>query len=267
MLLVALPQVSADLRVGPAQASWLVTAYLVAMAATLAIGGHLGDRYGRRRVIITGLLAFGLASTVAALAPNLLVATVARILQAASSSIVFPSGSALLRDLVADERRGRAFGRVGATLSVAAATGPLAGSALVALAGWRLIFLVNLPIVVVALFLTTRAVPADEPGERGRERSRLDVVGVGLLGITLSGVAVLLSVGARLGYQAFALAGLVAGGAVALLRHEARRAEPALRLDLFASRPFATACAGVVTSRPIEVSGTPIQVGYQSVRP
>ena len=247
MLLVALPQVASDLRVGPSQVSWLVTGYLVAMAATLAIGGSLGDRYGRRRVILIGLAAFGLASTVGAVAPNLLIAIMARVLQAVASAVVFPSGAALLRELVAGHRRGRAFGTVGAALNLAAAAGPLAGSGLVLLHGWRLIFLINLPIVMVAFLLTARSIPR-QPTEAGPAGSALDYGGMALLTATLIAISAALSFGARLGFGALALLAAVGGLAVSLVIYEARRPHPALRIDFFRVPSFAAASAGVSLS-------------------
>lgn len=178
MLLVALPDISHGLHVDAASTNWLVTAYLATMALTLAAGGRLGDRFGRRRVIFVGLALNGLFSALGAVAPSLLVLAFARVGMAASSSIVFPAGAALLREFVATERRGRAFGTVSAVLTLAAAVGPLLGGGLVLLDGWRTIFVANLPVVGCAMALAWWALPAGARAGAGERRSvlRLDLL-------------------------------------------------------------------------------------------
>lgn len=178
MLLVALPDISRALHVDAASTNWLVTAYLATMAVSLAVGGRLGDRFGRRRVIFVGLVGHGLFSVVGALAPSLLVLALARVGMAASSSIVFPAGAALLREFVGAERRGRAFGTVSAVLTLAAAIGPLLGGGLVLLDGWRTIFVANLPVVAAAFALAWWALPAAAAAPAATRRSvlRLDLL-------------------------------------------------------------------------------------------
>ncbi len=160
MLLVALPDISRGLRVDAATTNWLVTAYLVTMAACLTIGGRLGDRFGRRRVIFLGLLGHGLSSLVGALAPSFAVLVLSRVGMAAFSSVVFPAGAALLRERVVASRRGGAFGLVSAVLTLGAAVGPLIGGALVLLDGWRMVFAANVPVVAAAFVLAWWAMPA-----------------------------------------------------------------------------------------------------------
>lgn len=180
MLLVALPDISHGLRVDAPTANWLVTAYLATMALSLAVGGRLGDRHGRRRVILVGLAGQGLASLVGFFAPTFWVLVLARVGMAASSSIVFPAGAALVREFVAAERRGRAFGAVSAVLTLAAAVGPLVGGGLVLLDGWRAIFAANLPVVAGALVLTWWALPRSAVPAAVERRSvlRLDLLRV-----------------------------------------------------------------------------------------
>lgn len=178
MLLVALPDIARDFHANAATTNWLVTAYLATMAVSLAAGGRLGDRFGRRRVIFVGLLGHGLFSVLGTLAPSLLVLALARVGMAASSSIVFPAGAALLREFVGAERRGRAFGAVAAVLTLAAAVGPLLGGGLVLLDGWRAIFVANLPVVAAAFVLAWWALPAmvAAPATERRSVLRLDLL-------------------------------------------------------------------------------------------
>lgn len=178
MLLVALPDISHGLRVDAATTNLVVTAYLATMALSLAVGGRLGDRFGRRRVIFVGLAAHGLSSLVGFVAPSFWVLVLARVGMAASSSIVFPAGAALLREFVGAERRGRAFGTVSAVATLAAAVGPLIGGALVLLDGWRTIFVANLPVVAGAGLLAWWALPRTAAAAAAERRLvlRLDLL-------------------------------------------------------------------------------------------
>ena len=140
MIAVALPDIMLDFDVGISSAGWLITAYLIAMASLQPLAGELGDSFGHRTMVLSGLSIFGLVSIGAALAPSLTVLLVFRVLQAVSAALIVPSGSALLRRIIPANRRGAAFGLLGAGIAVAAASGPPLGGALVELAGWRAIF-------------------------------------------------------------------------------------------------------------------------------
>src|SRR4029079_12820351 len=123
----------------------------------------LGDRFGRRPLILYGLTSFGLASLGAALSPTLAVLIIFRILQAVTGALVFPNALGLVRQCLPEERRGRAFGTLGSAIGVAAAAGPPLGGALVGLGGWRTIFLVNVPWIAFALWFGSPAGPQFAP--------------------------------------------------------------------------------------------------------
>src|SRR4051794_6401799 len=124
MIAVALPRIAAEFGASVATVGWLVIAYLVAMAGIQPAAGTLGDRLGRRRLVLGGLIGFGLASGCAALAPTLPALIAARVAQAVAGAILVPNGTALVRELVPQEERARRFGQIGAALSCAAAVGP-----------------------------------------------------------------------------------------------------------------------------------------------
>ena len=187
MIAVALPRIIEDFNVSLASASWLVTSYLVAMASNQPLAGKLGDRFGRRQVMLTGLALFGLVSIGAALAPNLWVLLAFRLMQAISAALVLPNGVALVRQVVPAGRRGRSFGVIAAATGLAAAAGPSLGGVLVDVASWRAIFYVNIPIVAIALALAWRSIPAEEPRA---ERLRFDVPGAAMLPAFLVSAAV-----------------------------------------------------------------------------
>ena len=135
MIAVALPDVMDDFNVGVASAGWLITAYLAAMASLQPVAGKLGDRLGRRRLVLGGLPAFGGTSIGAALAPSLWVLLAFRTLQAAAGALIVPNGAALLPEAVLEERRGSSFGALGAAIALAAGLGPPIGGVLVEAAG------------------------------------------------------------------------------------------------------------------------------------
>ncbi|HUG64373.1 MAG TPA: MFS transporter, partial [Gaiellaceae bacterium] len=135
MIAVAIPDIARDFG-DAGSATWLVSGYLIVMASLQPLAGKLGDRFGRRPLILGGLGWFA-ASLGAALAPNLLVLIAFRLQQAVAGALAFPNAIALVRELLPVERRGAAFGTLGSAIALAAAAGPPLGGVLVALGGWR----------------------------------------------------------------------------------------------------------------------------------
>jgi EmrB/QacA subfamily drug resistance transporter len=245
MIAVALPAIVDDFDTTVGTAGWLVTTYLLALAAVQPLAGKLGDRHGRRPFVIGGLVVFGLASLGAALAPSLGILIVFRVAQAVSGAVVFPNGSGLIRELVPATRRGGAFGIVSAGIAVAAGLGPLIGGLLVSAGGWRAIFLVNVPVVAVALALAWIAVP---------RRPRLPAVGpfdwVGgvLLVIVLAGAAAVVLEGEHQPAALVVGVPVLAILAIAFLWRELHHPDPVLQPRFFGVRAFAAANAGIATS-------------------
>ena len=172
MLAVALPDIASDTGGGLAATSWLVTVYVVALAGLSPFAGRLGDRLGRRRVVLAGLASFASASVLAAAAPSFAVLLVARLIQAASGAMVVPNGMAIVRTALPDGRRAAGFGAVGSALGIAAATGPALGGLITSAFGWRAIFLVNLPVAALAFALVVWAVAADSAADRASHAAR-----------------------------------------------------------------------------------------------
>lgn len=247
MIAVAIPSLLGDFNRPLAWGAWIVTSYLVAMAAVQPLGGSLGDRYGQRRLFLIGLTLFVVATVTAALSWRIEVLLVARTVQAIAGAAAIPNGTALVRSLVAPDRRGRAFGNVGAAIAVAAGLGPPIGGILTAALGWRWIFAANLLLLAPALILGWR-LPKDASASQPR---RFDLLGAALL--TLGLVSLVLSMTIwRLPNAPLLLApvfGCIAAGTLlALVRHSGRSPNPVLNLALLRARGFTPAVATVLLS-------------------
>ena len=184
---VAIPSMRTGLHTTQSAIQWVVSGYALAFGLTLVAGGRLGDAYGRRRLMLIGLLAFVVTSAGVGLAPNVALVIAARLLQGASAGLLTPQNSGLIQQLFRGAERGKAFGLFGLTVSVSAASGPVLGGLIIALAGtdigWRYLFLINVPIGILAAGLVMRLVP--DRTERTRDAARLDVVGAALLGLAV----------------------------------------------------------------------------------
>ncbi|CAN5636593.1 MFS transporter [soil metagenome] len=247
MIVVALPEMLHEFGRSFAWGTWIVISYLVAMAAVQPLGGSLGDRYGRRRIFLAGLSLFLVATVVAALAWRIEVLIVARIVQAIGGASAIPNGTALVRSLVPPARQGRAFGKIGAGIAVAAALGPPVGGVLTDTLGWRWIFAANILLISPALVLGLR-LPADRILSG---TGRFDLRGAALLTSGLVTLAFSLTAW-RLSGVPLAVAPLLLafaiGAGVFLSRHVQRHPRPVLNLTLFRRPGYLPATLTVLLS-------------------
>ena len=240
---IAFPAIAAEFpESSAADLSWIFTAYNVTFAALLVPAGRLADLWGRRRVFLVGLALFGVASVVCAAAPTVELLVAGRTAQAVAAALLAPSSLALLLPAFPAERRGFAVGTWGAMGGIAAATGPALGGLVVDGLGWRAVFLLNLPVVVVTLVAAT--VVMAESRDRG---ARLpDPVGVLLLGVGVALVAWGI-VGGETSWTAPATLARLGGG-LGLLAvfawRSARVATPLVEPALFRVRAFRAAVVG-----------------------
>ncbi|MFF2506915.1 MFS transporter [Streptomyces sp. NPDC058067] len=160
---VALPTIGHDLAAGEALLELVVAGYGLAYAVLLVLGGRLGDLFGRRRLFLGGLVAFGLTSLACGLAPDAWSLVAARVAQGAASAAMLPQVLATIQSTTTGQRRAKAMGLYGATAGLSMVAGQILGGVLVAAnvfgTGWRSVFLVNVPVVIVGLVLASRAVP------------------------------------------------------------------------------------------------------------
>jgi EmrB/QacA subfamily drug resistance transporter len=247
MLAVALPGVMDEFGLAASTVTSLVSLYLGAVAIALPVGGALGDRFGSRRVFLVGVLGFGAASLIAAVASSFVVLEAARVLQAASGALVSTSSATLIRETAPADRRGEAFGLFDLLTSTSAATGPLIGGLIVGAFGWRAMFFLAAPIALVAAIVV--GVVLNQPGRRAGDappgpHARLDVVGLALLGLTISAFLVALrgnDAGPFGPIATLALLPLL----VVFVAVELRQDRPAVDPRLFRRRGFAAAIIGI----------------------
>ena len=240
---VALPSIGADLDASFAQLQWVVTGYTLTLAAFILTGGSLGDRLGRRRVYVWGIVGFAGTSLLCAMAPTAGALVVARVLQGVAGALLTPGSLAVIQASFRAADRGRAIGTWAGIGAIAPALGPPLGG-LLAEVSWRLVFLVNLPVAALALVLTARYVPESRDPQAARG---IDLVGAGL-GVVALGALTVALVGGGGGEGGEVLVTLVAVAAVvavlagaAFVWWERRDTAPMVPPSLWASRTFTVA--------------------------
>jgi EmrB/QacA subfamily drug resistance transporter len=234
---IALPRIGDDLQVGVASLQWTVNAYNIALAAGIIGAATLGDRFGRRRVFVLGLLAFAAASAACALAPNAGLLIAARTLQGLGAAVLMPLSMTILTGAFPIEQRARVLGIYGGLAGLAVAGGPLIGGAITEGLDWHWIFWCNVPIGVVAGVLSLRLLP-----EGFGPRVKVDVGGIALITVAVIGLVWGLTRGNDVAWtSAETLASLGAGviGLAAFVVWEARAPAPMLPLRFWRVRAFA----------------------------
>ena len=239
---VALPRIGENLHAGLTALQWTLNAYTLTLSGLLLLGGSLGDRLGRRRIFILGTIWFALASAGCALAPSAGVLIATRGLQGVGAALLTPGSLAILEAVFRQEDRAEAVGAWSGLGGVASAIGPVLGGVLVGVApwGWRLAFLINLPMGLAVVLVAARHVPETRDDQA---RGRLDVTGVAAAAIGLALVIYALTEGPAQHWPLAVVVSLLAGVAVlaGFVVNEARSANPMLPLGLFGSRQFSGA--------------------------
>ena len=234
---VALPSIERELHMPPDAVQWIVTGYAISFGGLLILGGRAADLFGRRRMFITGLVAFALASLAGGLArdPALLIA--ARVIQGAGAAIVAPAALSLITTGFPEgPQRTRAIGLYGAISSVGFVSGQVLGGVLVQLTSWRAVFLVNVPVGLAAAALAPAILGTAKT--RG-ETHRLDVRGALLITSAVALVVFAVSQGVVLGWTSplvIAATITAAAAAAVFMRAETNHPEPLIRLSLLRRR-------------------------------
>jgi EmrB/QacA subfamily drug resistance transporter len=239
---VALPTIGRDLHASLAGLQWTVTAYTLTLAGLILLGGSLGDRLGRRRIFLVGVIWFALASALCGLSPTIGVLIAARALQGMGGALLTPGSLAIIQATFYPDDRPKAIGAWSGLGGVAAAVGPFLGGWIVGSVGWRWIFLLNLPLAAAVVAVAARHVPETrDPTAHGR----FDIAGAALAALALTGITDALIEASAHGAARAAFTGtlgVLAGIWFVLLeRRRGRpgaRTPPMLPLDVFASRQF-----------------------------
>ncbi|WP_206061209.1 MFS transporter [Nonomuraea basaltis] len=242
---VGLPNMAAAFDAAFNEVQWVVIAYLLAIT-TLIIGvGRLGDLAGRRRLLLSGIAVFTLATLLCGLAPNLPLLVAARALQGVGAACMMALTMAFVGETVPKGRTGRVMGLLGTMSAVGTALGPSLGGVLIAVFGWRAIFLVGVPLGLLTLALTFQVLPGSAPATSSA-RQRFDTVGAALLAITLGAYALAMTVeGNSFGPLAIGLLIISGAGLALFVITESRVSSPLLTLSTLRD-PVLT--AGLTTS-------------------
>jgi len=238
---LALPHLPRDLGAGSEALTWVVNAYTLTLAALVLLGGALGDRFGRRRVYVIGIVGFAVASAACGLAPDVGTLIAARAFQGVAAALLTPGSLALIQATFTQTGRPRAIGAWSGLTGVAAAVGPFLGGWIIEVADWRWAFLINLPVAVVVVWITRRHVPESRPPPPG---DRLDWTGAGLLALSLATLTFALTAWSSAPFLSSRVAGglvvsLLVGTVFGLWEH--RSPAPLVPVRLFASRVFVVA--------------------------
>jgi EmrB/QacA subfamily drug resistance transporter len=236
---VALPTIQRALGGGLAAQQWVVNGYLLTLGSLILVGGSLGDLYGERKIFALGVAGFGLASALCAVSPSIGVLVAARALQGLAGALLVPSSLAVIVNTFPASERGGAIGTWTAWGAIAGVLGPLAGGELLAIASWRWIFVINVPLAAACVWLILSVIPPSAARERGGRH--VDYPGALLCALGLGGPVFALIEQPRLGWSSPAVSGPLIAGALLLcgfLFYESRAKDPMLPLVLFRRRNF-----------------------------
>lgn len=251
---VALPDISEDLNAGVGELQWVLDGFLVALAGLLLVGSGLADRFGRKRVFLSGMAAFGAASVLCALSPSPEALIGARVLMGAAAACVLPPALSLIAVMFPPEERAQALGVWAAVAGAGLVLGPVLGGVLVQEVGWEAVFLINVPVALVVVPAGLAVLPeSTRPGS-----PPLDLLGASLSIVSLGGVVFALIEGPDAGWTspeviASGLIGLLAG--VVFVRSELRRRHPLFDVGVL-GQPAVAAGAITILSVYIAFLGT-----------
>lgn len=229
---IALPQIGESLDADVAGLQWTLSGYTLTLASFILLGGALGDRLGRRKVFVWGTIGFAVASVLCGLAVNIEMLVGARLLQGVAGAMLTPGSLALISASIAPEDRGAAIGVWSGLGGVAGAIGPLLGGWLVDVAGWRSVFLINVPLTAAVVWVSMRHVPESKDSHTP---GRLDLVGALVVALALGA----LTYGLIGSMAVLAVAGVVLLGVFVAI--ELRSDHPLVPPSLFSSRLFTAA--------------------------
>jgi EmrB/QacA subfamily drug resistance transporter len=250
---LAAPHAILGLHAEISQSQWLMTANILPLAALMVFGGRLGDLFGMRRVFLIGAVIFGLATTAMGASQDIAMAIAARALQGTGAALMMPTALSIVSAVYPDEEKGAALGILAGASAFFAALGPVLGGALTAI-DWRLVFLINVPLAALTIFLTLRATPEIEPNP---DASRdLDLPGVVTFALLVGALIFGLSQGPQEGWgKPETLVPIAIGLALIpiFLTIERRSKNPMINFSLFRHQNFLAANVSQLLAGMIEL--------------
>jgi EmrB/QacA subfamily drug resistance transporter len=243
-LSLALPQMAVDLNQTTTNMQWVLSAYMIAVGATMIPAGRLGDLRGHRRIVLTGLVVFGGASLVCGLSSSYGLLIGFRALQGLGAAAIFTVSVAAISTAVATDHRGFAIGALYGIANIGTALGPFIGGLLTEQLSWRWVFFLNVPLAAVAIFCCLRWLPARPPAGA---TARIDWVGLVLVSSAIVAVAYAADRGGEWGWASPAVLGLLGLAAVLLVVFvivERRVQDPLINMSLFRNRAFVMITVG-----------------------
>ncbi|WP_194916033.1 MFS transporter [Catenulispora rubra] len=274
---VAAPSIRNGLGASNTEYQWISTGYVLSFSVLLIAGGRLGDIAGRRRMFLIGLAGFTIMSAVCAVAQNPGELIAARLLQGSASAMMIPQGIGMIREKFGRENSQKAFAIFGPFMGLSAALGPVLGGTLITYASWRWVFVINLPVGVIALYFAAKVLPKVHHSEG--ERPKLDYIGLVLCSIAV-GLLVYPVIQGREHHWDTGIWLMLAGSAVVMVlfavyaraRHK-KNLDPFLETSLFRKRAFTTgtmtiflffgACAAAFTVSPLLLQ---VSLGWSPLR-
>ncbi len=243
-LIVAAPSMTRDLHLSSSDLEWVIDAYTIPYAALMLAFGAIGDKYSRRGALIAGLLVFGAGSAAGGLADSTAAVIAARAVMGTGAAVIMPSTLSLLVAIFPRRERARAITAWTATSGLAVALGPLLAGWLLEGYSWHSVFLLNVPVAVVAVLAALALVPPSRAANYGRP----DIVGGLLSVVTVGSLVYMIIEGPRFGWgtAAIAAAAIAATGLVAFVAWELRYSNPMLKLRMFRDRGLAGATLAVL---------------------
>jgi MFS transporter, DHA2 family, multidrug resistance protein len=239
---VSLPHIAGNLSATPEEATWALTSYLVANAIVLPMTGWLANQFGRKRLLMASVVGFTTASFFCGFAPNLPFLIVFRVIQGATGGGLQPLSQAILLEVFPPAERGKAMAFWALGIVVAPMLGPVLGGWLTDNYSWRWVFYINIPIGLLAIFLTQTFI--FDPSYIGKKSQRIDYIGMGLLVISIGSLQILLDKGQQEDWFSSdlitVLLVMAVAGLVALVIRELRTAYPIVNLRVFKNRTYST---------------------------
>ncbi|MES2949468.1 MAG: MFS transporter [Pseudomonadota bacterium] len=241
---VGLPTLAQVFNASFQQVQWVVLAYLLAITTLIVSVGRLGDLTGRKRLLLAGIFLFTAASALCSIAPTLWLLVAARAVQGLGAATMMALTMAFVGETVPKAKTGSAMGLLGTMSAIGTALGPSLGGVLIAGTGWQAIFLVNVPLGILALVLAYRHLPADRRSVGATSTQGFDHVGTLLLALTLAAYALAMTMG-RGSFGALNVGLLLAAaiGVGLFVRTETRAASPLIRLAMFREPGLSTSLA------------------------